>query len=68
VTHLDFWIDARLREFEGLWPAVADLADEPDVGAGESAEVALRGALASLGENLEDCLALRGVATGGPLD
>ena len=47
LTHLelDFWIDARLREFEGRWLAVADLADEPDVGTSEDAREALRGAL-----------------------
>jgi hypothetical protein len=51
ITHpdLDFWIDVRLREFDGRWLVVADLADEPDIGVGKSAEEALRGALASLG-------------------
>jgi len=46
LTHpdLDLWIDVRLREFDGRWLAVADLADEPDIGVGESAEQALRGA------------------------
>lgn len=51
LTHpaLDFWIDVRLREFEGRWPAVADLADTPEVGTGESPEEAIRGALAPFG-------------------
>ena len=33
-THpeLDFWVDVRLREFDGRWLAVADLAGEPDIG------------------------------------
>lgn len=26
---LDFWIDARIREFDGRWLAVADLAGTP---------------------------------------
>jgi hypothetical protein len=36
LTHpaLSFWIDVRLREFDGRWLAVADLADEPGVGLG----------------------------------
>ena len=38
LTHpaLDFWIDVRLREFEGRWLAVADLADTPQVGSGDT--------------------------------
>ena len=43
---LDSWIDVRLRGFDGRWLAVADLADTPDVGVDETAEEALRGALA----------------------
>jgi hypothetical protein len=46
---LDFWIDVRLRDFDGRWLAVADLADTPDIGTGDTAEAALLGALASLG-------------------
>jgi len=55
LTHpdLDFWIDVRLREFDGRWLAVADLTDEPDIGVGETQEEALRGALASLGPELQ---------------
>lgn len=36
LTHseLDFWIDVRLREWDGKWLAGADLADEPDPQAG----------------------------------
>lgn len=51
-THqeLDFWVDVRLREFGGRWLAVADLAGEPDIGLGTSAEEAVRGALVALGE------------------
>ncbi len=43
---LDFWIDVRLREFDRRWLAVADLADTPEVGTGETPAEALRGALA----------------------
>jgi len=52
LTHpdLDFWIDVRLSEWDGRWLAVADLADEPDVGTAADAREAIRGALASLGE------------------
>jgi len=51
LTHprLDFWIDVRIREFDGRWLAVADLADAPDVGTGEGPQDALRGALAPFG-------------------
>jgi hypothetical protein len=54
LTHpdLDSWIDVRLRAFDGRWLAVADLADTPDIGVGETAEEALRDALASLGPTL----------------
>lgn len=29
---LDFWVDVRLREFDGRWLAVADISPMPDVG------------------------------------
>jgi hypothetical protein len=29
---LAFWVDVRVRGLDGRWLAVADLADEPDVG------------------------------------
>lgn len=54
---LDFWIDVRVRELNGRWLAVADLAGTPDVGVGETAEEALRGALRALGPGLVDDLA-----------
>lgn len=59
LTHpdLDFWVDVRLREFEGRWLAVADLAGQPDVGTSEDPQEALRDALASLGTRLADELA-----------
>jgi hypothetical protein len=46
LTHpaLDFWIDVRLREFDGRWLAVADVADAPELGIGKTAAEALRGA------------------------
>ena len=48
---LDFYVDVRLREYPvGKWLAVADFADEPDVGTGHEPREALRGALAALGE------------------
>jgi len=33
-SELDFWVEVRLREFDGRWLTVADLAAEPDVGTG----------------------------------
>ena len=47
---LDFYVDVTLAEIEGRWLAVAMLADEPDIGAGHEPRVALRSALAALGE------------------
>lgn len=49
---LDFWIDVRLREFDGHWLAVADLADTPEVGSGETPAEALRSALSPFGTKL----------------
>ena len=53
----DFWVDVCLREFDGRWLAVPDLADEPDIGTSEDPRVALREALMALGERLADELA-----------
>lgn len=52
LTHrgLDFWVDVRLSEFDGRWLAVADLADEPDVGTCSDPRAAIAGVLAALGE------------------
>ncbi len=54
LTHpdLDFWIDVRVLEFDGRWLAVADLADQPEIGLGLSAREALDGALAVFGPRL----------------
>ncbi len=61
LTHpdFDFWIDVRLREFDGRWLAVADLDDTPEVGMGLTPEEALRGALAAFGPGLADQLVAR---------
>ena len=64
LTHpaLDFWIDVRLRERDGRWVAVADLADEPDLGLGETPSEALRGALSVFeGKLLEELVASSGL-------
>ena len=52
LTHpdLDFWVDVRLRDWDGRWLAVADFAGEPDVGTGTEPRAALRAALTALGE------------------
>ena len=59
LTHpeLDFWVDVRLREWDGKWLAVADLADEPDVGTGMEPREALRGVLSALGPRVAADLA-----------
>lgn len=63
LTHpaLDLWVDVRLREFEGKWLAVADLANQPDVGTSEGPREALRDALMVLGSELADELAAAAV-------
>ena len=49
LTHpaLDFWIDVRVRQLNGRWLAVADLAGEPDVGLSFAPNEALWDALSS---------------------
>jgi len=66
LTHpaLDFWIDVRLRDFGGRWLAVADLADTPQVGSGDTPAEALGGALASFGTRLRDELVARAAIPG----
>jgi hypothetical protein len=61
LTHpqLDFWIDVRLREFDGRWLAVADLADTPELGMGMTPSEALQSALNRLGPTLARQLADR---------
>ena len=50
----DFWVDVRLRCFGDRWVAVADIADEPELGLGRTARQALEGALAPLGRRAAD--------------
>ena len=50
----DFWVDVRLRCFGDRWLAVADIADEPELGLGSTARRALEGAVASLGRRAAD--------------
>jgi hypothetical protein len=59
LTHpeLDFWVDVRMREFDGRWLAVADLAGESDVGTGTKPREALRETLTALGPRLAEELA-----------
>ena len=54
MTHpaLDFWIDVRVRDFDGRWLAVADIADEPELGTGETRRDALIAALSCFGSEL----------------
>lgn len=61
LTHpdLDFWIDVRLRELDGRWLAVADLADTPEMGMGDVPEEALRGALGPFGPKIREVLIAR---------
>ncbi len=48
---LDFSVRVRLGRFGDRWLAVAEIADEPEVGLGRTARQALEAALASLGEH-----------------
>lgn len=49
---LDFWVDVRLRAFDGRWLAVALLAVGPEPGTGDRPEEALAAALAVFGPPL----------------
>lgn len=51
LTHpaLDFWVDVRLRQIDGVWVAVADLADQPEIAASTRPDLALLLALWPLG-------------------
>lgn len=53
---LDFYVDVRLRNFEGRWLAVADIAGEHEVGFGQSAREALNACLSSLGQTAAEAL------------
>lgn len=46
---LDFWVDVHLRNFDGRWLAVAEIAGEPELGLGTTAREALSAALSCLG-------------------
>jgi hypothetical protein len=43
LTHpaIDFWVDVRLRRFQGAWLAVADLASAPEVAVASRPDLAL---------------------------
>jgi hypothetical protein len=45
---LGFWVDVRLRSFGDRWLAVAEIANDRELGLGTTPRQALEGALASL--------------------
>lgn len=49
AAQLDFYVDVRLRNFDGQWLAVAAICGEPEMGLGHSAHEALAACLSSLG-------------------
>jgi hypothetical protein len=49
APNLDFYVDVRLRNFEGRCLAVAQIAGDPEVGVGMSATEAVTSSLSSLG-------------------
>lgn len=49
AAELNFYVDVGLRNFDGRWLAVADIAGEHDIGLGRSAQEALAASLSSLG-------------------
>lgn len=61
LTHpgLGSYVDVTLTENEGRWLAVAMLADEPDIDAGEDPRESLRASLAALGEPYASEMAAR---------
>ena len=59
LTHpaIDFWVDVRLRQFEGSWLAVADLASTPEPAVASRPDLVLLLALWPLGSALARRLA-----------
>lgn len=53
---LDFWVDTRLRNFDGRWLAVAEIAGEHEIGLGTSAREALTAAISCLGPRATEAL------------
>ena len=51
---LDFYVDVRLRQFDGRWLAVAEISSEPEIGLGSTAREALAASLSSLGATAVD--------------
>lgn len=49
APHLDFYVDVRLRNFDGRWLAVAEIGGDREIGLGSSARQALAASLSSLG-------------------
>ena len=56
---LDFYVDVRLRDFNGQWLAVADIAGEYEMGLGSSAREALEACLSSLGRTAAEGLLIQ---------
>lgn len=56
APNLNFYVDVRLRHFQGRWLAVADIADTREVGLGRSAREALAASLSSLGSHAVSAL------------
>lgn len=53
---LDFYVDVHLYSFEERWLAVAEIADEREIGFGRTATEALAASLSSLGSRTADAL------------
>lgn len=49
APQLDFYVDVRLRSFDGRWMAVAEIAGEHEIGLASTARDALAASLSSLG-------------------
>ena len=53
---LGFYVDIRLRDFDGRWLAVADIAGEYEIGVGTDCRMALTGSLVSFGPDATELL------------
>ncbi|MBA3687603.1 MAG: hypothetical protein H0W81_02015 [Chloroflexi bacterium] len=51
ASQLDFYVDVRLRNFDGRWLAVAEISGAPEMGLGRSAREALAACLSPLGSD-----------------
>lgn len=56
APRLNFYVNVRVRSFDGRWLAVADIGGDPEIGLGGTGREALAASLSSLGAAATDAL------------